>query len=106
MCATRTSVTWACDNIRKPGRLTIIISAGDDETDWHSDLRTAIAAEQGTDGAVHGGSGTQVIGFLPSADPAWRDADFKAQPVAGAPFTSYGYNSQQPDINEQGWLPR
>ena len=52
-----------------------------------------------------GGSGPHASGFLPSADPPWRDADFKPQPAAGAPFTSYGYNTQ-PDINEQGWLPR
>ena len=55
---------------------------------------------------MHGGSGTHVTGFTPSADPAWRDADFRERPKAGAPVTSYSYNSRQPDINEQGWLPK
>lgn len=88
------------------GSQLVIISAGEDDIDWHSDLRSAIAAEQGTDGAMHGGSGTHITGFTPSADPAWRDADFRERPQAGPPVTSYGYNSRQPDINEQGWLPR
>ncbi|KAL3157182.1 hypothetical protein ABBQ38_001421 [Trebouxia sp. C0009 RCD-2024] len=79
---------------------------GEDETDWHSDLRTAIAAEQGTDGAMPGGSGPHASGFPPSAAPPWQNADFKPQSAAGAPSNSYGYNSHQPDINEQGWLPR
>ena len=53
---------------------------------------------------MHTGMG--VTGFMPSASPAWRDADFKAQPPAAAPPHTYGYNRQQPDVNEQGWLPR
>lgn len=80
------------------------VSAGDEETDWHAELRGAIAAEQGTDSVPHGSMG--VTGFMPSASPAWRDADFRAQPPAGAPYSSQGYGGQQPDINEQGWLPR
>lgn len=82
--------------------MSVLIGAGEDETDWYSDLRTAIAAEQGTDG----GSGPHASGFLPSAAPPWQNADFTLQPAAGAPSTSLGYNSHQPDINEQGWLPR
>ncbi|KAL0031294.1 hypothetical protein WJX79_001058 [Trebouxia sp. C0005] len=75
---------------------------GEDDTDWHSELRTAIAAEQGTDAAPQGSTG--MTGFMPSANPAWRDADFRTQQPPS--YNSYGYANQQPDINEQGWLPR
>ena len=76
------------------------IIAGDDDTDWHTELRTAIAAEQGTDTVQHGSMG--MTGFMPSANPAWRDADFQTQQQRN----SHGCANQQPDINEQGWLPR
>jgi len=78
------------------------IIAGEDDTDWHSELRTAIAAEQGTDAGAQGSLG--MAGFMLSANPAWRDADFRTQQPP--PYNSYGYANQQPDINEQGWLPR
>ncbi|DBA68394.1 TPA: hypothetical protein ACH3X2_013697 [Trebouxia sp. C0005] len=58
--------------------------------------------EQGTDAAPQGSTG--MTGFMPSANPAWRDADFRTQQPPS--YNSYGYANQQPDINEQGWLPR
>ena len=73
--------------------------AGEDDTDWHAELRSAIAAEQGTDASMQGGMG--MMGFMPSANPAWRDADFRTQQSR-----PYAYGNQQLDINEQGWLPR
>ena len=67
--------------------------------DWHAELRTAIAAEQEADAGMMGGGG--MAGFKPSASSAWRDADFRSQ--QGMQYNGYG---TQPDINEQGWLPR
>ena len=86
---------WSCSSI----------AAGEDETDWYSELRNAIAAEQGTDSAVQGSAG--MTGFTPSANHAWRDADFRAQHPDGRALNgNHGYSNQQPDINEQGWMPR
>ena len=68
--------------------------------DWHAELRSAIAAEQGTD-AMAAASG--IPGFKPSASTAWRDSEFARQQNAPAPYNPYGH---QQDINEQGWLPR
>lgn len=77
-----------------------ISCAGEDhDTDWHTELKTAIAAEQEADAAAMGGGG--IAGFKPSASSAWRDADFRTQQGM-----QYGGYSNQPDINEQGWLPR
>jgi len=79
-------------------------TAGEDDTDWHSELRTAIVAEQGTDDAMQGSMG--MTGFMPSANPAWRDADFRTQQQPIPYGNSYSYGNQQPDITEQGWLPQ
>lgn len=68
----------------------------EDDMDWHKELRTAIAAEQEADAAMVGGGG--MAGFKPSASSAWRDSDFQQ----GLQYGDY----TQPDINDQGWLPR
>lgn len=68
----------------------------EDDMDWHKELRTAIAAEQEADAAMGGSGG--MAGFKPSASSAWRDSDFQQ----GLQYGGY----TQPDINDQGWLPR
>lgn len=74
--------------------------AGPDEgMDWHAELRSAIAAEQGTDAGAAGGG---IQGFKPSASTAWRDSEFARQQHIPVPYNPYAHQ----DVNEQGWLPR